>query len=86
LNEWSNAFYCPIKHDPTHEVENIFIDTDKQSNLNPFYTFEYREDSKTRYYEVPVNATGFLVNSPVDFIEKLIIEREELYDDNNSIN
>ena len=73
------AFYCPVVFDSSKESDIIYIDTEIPSSLNPLYTFEYRVSTP---YQVPVNNTGDYLNSPVSFIDRIFIEREELYDDN----
>jgi len=80
IDDWGTAFYCPVKFDLSKEkeIEPVYIDTEVPSNLNPFYTFEYKISPP---YQVPLNNTGDMLNSPVGFIDRILIEREELYDD-----
>ncbi|MCL2378359.1 MAG: hypothetical protein FWC77_04445 [Defluviitaleaceae bacterium] len=78
IEEWSTAFYCPIKHDPEYVLEHVFLDTDIPSNTNPLYTLEYNQN-----HEVPVNKSGIMLDSPVSFVERILIEREELYNDSD---
>jgi hypothetical protein len=79
VNDWSIAFYCPVEIEQTEEIGSEYIDTQVPSNKNEFYTFDYGMS-----YQVPLNNTGDMLCSPVGFIDRILIEREELYDDNRN--
>ena len=80
IENWCRAFYCiPQIEEPHERKSSIYVDTEIPSKLNRFYTFDYGMN-----YLVPLNDTGEVLDAPVNFIEKLTLEREELYDDNRS--
>jgi hypothetical protein len=76
LKSWSTAFHLPIHFDTADFQEYLSIDTDVAPNVNPLYTFD-----PIGSYTVQVNNAGSTINAPFNFIKKLSIEREELYDD-----
>ncbi len=76
LRDWSVAFHLPVSFETADVQEYLVVDTDIAPYLNPLYTFP-SDDNHTAY----VNTTGDTILAPFPFIERLIIEREELYDD-----
>lgn len=80
IQAWQTAFYC--RADATFEMESsIHIDTEIPSKRNHFYTFDY-----DKIYPVEFNNSGNMLVSPVSFLDRLIIVREEIYDDSSSFN
>ena len=75
LEGWSQAFHLEVHFVADEIDDNIYINTDLPPHINPLYTFE-----SGMHYQVPVNATGDMVESPFGFVGRLRIEREELYD------
>jgi len=80
LEDWHVAFYCKKEQNESAEKQSVFIDTETPSIANHFYTFDYGMS-----YQVPLDNTGDMLESPVNFIDKFFIEREGLYDNNRSI-
>ena len=52
------------------------MDMELSPYINPIYTFESKAT-----YDIPVNRSGEYVQSPFGFVDRIRIEREELYDD-----
>lgn len=76
LKTWSDAFHLAVSFDSADMDEYLSVDTDVLPYTNPLYTFH-----AIGSYSVGVNSSGDTIESPFNFVEKLIIEREELYDD-----
>ena len=76
INDLSIAFYIPFEMETTGD-DDITVDTEIAPNINSFYTFESEMN-----YQIPINTMGDVVYSPFEFVEKLQIVREEIYDDN----
>jgi len=74
LRRWGKAYYLTIDFDP--EADNSFrADIDLPPQENYLYTFDHNSG-----YEISVNETGEMINSPFDFVSKLNIIREELFE------
>lgn len=73
--KWSKAFFIPISFSKNIGNEYI-VDIDVSPKTNRLYTFEHNKE-----YYIPLNYTGDKVKSPFGYIDRLIIEREELFDD-----
>ena len=60
-------------------VTNVttFFDVNRMPRENPLYFFEENLDED----DIPINSTGDKVTAPYKFIEKLWIEREDVYDE-----
>lgn len=74
LSLWSSALH--IKVDPTSVdaielIDNLAEDIDYDS----LYSFDVGKD-----FVVPLNQIGVTISSPFGFVEKIEIEREEVYD------
>jgi len=82
INEWGRAFYNPVEYNEAEVDSYVDIDTALPSNRNSFYTFDKMSYDYKMSYQVQLNNSGDILDSPVDFIDRLIIEREELYDVN----
>lgn len=74
LRKWSRAFYMDTNFHPETQ-DNFRIDTELSPQNNYLYTFENGKE-----YAVPLNETGDEVISPFEFVKKLNIDREELFD------
>lgn len=75
LQRWSRAFYMDTNFQPETQ-DNFRIDIELSPQSNYLYTFENGKD-----YAVPLNETGDEVYSPFEFVKKLNIDREELFED-----
>lgn len=74
LRKWSRAFYMDTNFNPETQ-DNFRIDIELSPQNNYLYTFENGKE-----YAVPLNETGDEVISPFEFVKKLNIDREELFD------
>lgn len=74
IERWAKAFYLPVGGNRAVEA-NYVLDVDVRPKDNAVYSLEYG-----REYDVPLNDTGKKIKSPVGFLDKLVIEREELFD------
>lgn len=74
LRKWSRAYYIDTNFNPQTQ-DNFRIDIDLSPQHNFLYTFE-----SGKSYAVPLNETGEVVYSPFEFVVKLNIDREELFD------
>ena len=74
LRKWSCAFYMDTNFNPETQ-DNFRIDIELSPQNNYLYTFENGKE-----YAVPLNETGDEVISPFEFVKKLNIDREELFD------
>ncbi len=79
LSFWSAALHVGI--DP-HSVDILdrIDDYDGEIDYDSLYTFE---QGKT--YAVPLNRIGVSIGAPFSFIERIEIDREELYDDDKRL-
>lgn len=73
LKKWSTAFYLSVNTESVAVNEDMMVDTETAPYRNSLYTFE----SQMRY-EIPVNHSGTVVESPFSFVRRLYIVREEL--------
>ena len=78
MKAWSDAFYLDVTSDGVVMSDTIY-DTDISPQINPMYSLVSDKPKM-----VPLNETGVYVSSPFDFIEKIDIDREELYEDERS--
>ena len=60
-------------------VTNVttFFDVNRAPRDNSLYFFEENLDED----DIPINSTGDKVTAPYKFIEKLWVEREDVYDE-----
>lgn len=78
VKKWGESFYLSINFDK--EVrEDYSLDVDIPPSENALYTFDSKRD-----FDIPMNESGLEVVSPFEFISKLRIEREELFDNAGS--
>ena len=77
LDKWKKAFYLNSQKEYTFVQEDSF-DLDIPPINNRIYTFEYGNT-----YSIPMNASGLTIDSCFEFVQKLEIVREEIYDGNN---
>lgn len=74
LSLWSSALH--IKVDPTSVGAIELVDTLAEDiDYDSLYSFDVGKD-----FVVPLNQIGVTINSPFGFIDKIEIEREEVYD------
>ena len=75
LSLWSTAFHLDVD---LKSVEAIELADDEPDSINydSLYSFDVGKD-----FVVPLNHIGIDIASPFGFIERLEIEREEVYDD-----
>jgi hypothetical protein len=75
VSRWSSSF-------------GIKIERDKLSKYDGFFNYEVPPEENAAYnlyinkkmLNIPINSTGDKVTAPYDFVEKLKIEREEIYE------
>jgi hypothetical protein len=75
-NEWLSA-YGVTRVDEMIPNVTSFFGSDIIPKENALYYFNANNDEN----DIPINSTGDLVTSPYKFIEKLWIEREDIYDE-----
>ena len=75
VDKWSKAFFIPVKVAENIGGEKI-VNVEVPPRHNRLYTFGFNEE-----YMIPLNYTGDMIPSHFDFIDRLIIEREELFKD-----
>ena len=78
LRTWANAYHLRIDLDNVDLDENVSVDVSIPPAKSNMYTFETGNS-----YQISVNNSGVKIYSPFEFVEKLEIIREELYDDGN---
>ncbi len=69
---WGKGFYLPELIMDTETTDALF-DTDTDPEINELYSL-----NRTHPFDIPLNESGVMVKSDLDFIEKLEIRREEL--------
>ena len=79
LRTWSNAYHLRADLDNVDLDENVQVDTSVPPAKSSMYTFEMGNS-----YQISVNNSGVKIYSPFEFVEKLEIVREELYDDGDN--
>lgn len=76
IKKWSFAFHLPVDFDSEAAHSKFDVLMEQTPFAEPLYTFESRTS-----YEVNVNESGEFIKSPFGFVKRVIIEREELFDD-----
>ena len=76
LQEWAVAFHLPVSTESADIQDYLDADLNVTPYRNPLYTF-----ASLGSYPAEVNSSGDCVETPFRFITRLIIKREELYDD-----
>ena len=76
IRDWGIAYHLGLDYDLPVSEEKYMVNLMDDPSENALYTFDVGNT-----YPVSVNRTGFTIDSPFDFITKLEILREELYDD-----
>ncbi|MBQ6836304.1 MAG: hypothetical protein IJO47_04560, partial [Clostridia bacterium] len=79
LRTWANAYHLRADLDNVDIDENVQVDISVPPAKSGMYTFETGNS-----YQISVNNSGVKIYSPFEFVEKLEIIREELYDDGNN--
>lgn len=74
LEKWSRAFYLDVNLNPGYYEDNEF-DMRIRPAQNRLYTLEYGGD-----YQIPLNKSGEMINSSYEYVTKIELIREELYD------
>ena len=74
ISLWSSAMHIKVDLKSVDAIELV----DEMIDYDELYSFAKRE------HAVPLNQSGATVNSPYSFVEQLIIEREEVYDNGGS--
>lgn len=74
LSLWSSAMHIKVDLKSVDAIELV----DEMIDYDELYSFSKKE------HEVPLNQSGATVKSPYSFVEQLIIEREEVYDNARS--
>jgi hypothetical protein len=75
IKKWCVAYDLKVSFDIGEEV-SYEMDYDEKPQLNPLYTFHSIIEK-----EVPINRTGDFMVTPLEFVERFDLEREELYDE-----
>jgi hypothetical protein len=70
------AFYLDVSFDVNDEI-NYVIDYYEKPQVSTTYTFS----SANRTKKVAINKSGDYIDSQFDFIQRINLEREELYDE-----
>lgn len=78
--EWIAA-YGITRVDEVIPTVTSFFKSDIIPKENPLYYFSANDDDN----DIPINSTGDLVTSPYKFIEKLWIEREDIFDEGENM-
>lgn len=78
VEKWSVAHYLSINYN-REPGRDFTVDIYVNPRKNVLYTFENDKE-----YYVPLNETGDYITAPFNFVEKLYIEREELFEDARS--
>ena len=74
LRRWKKAFYLDVSFD--NEIyDDLVLDIFVNPNECTVYTLEYGNN-----YRVPVNRSGHKIDSPFEFVKKMELVREEIYD------
>ena len=71
---WGSALRLSLDMDA---VDNSFKGTQTKTDFYNLYSLSLSQN----YKSIPLNDTGYYVDTPFDFVEELQIEREEIYDD-----
>lgn len=79
LRTWANAYHLRADLDNVDIDENVQVDISVPPAKSGMYTFETGNS-----YQISVNNSGVKIYSPFEFVEKLEIIREELYDDGDN--
>lgn len=74
LDKWSRAFYLDINFNSGYCEDNEF-DIRVRPAQNRLYTLEYGKE-----YQIPLNKSGQKVYTNYEFVTKMELTREELYD------
>lgn len=78
IEAWDNAFELDISFE-LNENEEYEVDFDETPDMCAAYAL-YADIEK----DVPINCSGELIESSYTFIDKFILEREELYDESRN--
>lgn len=74
LERWNKAFYLEVNFNQNYYEDNDF-EIKVQPNKNKIYALEYGNE-----YKVPLNNSGQKVKTNFEFVKKMQLIREELYD------
>lgn len=75
LEKWNKAFYLNANFNQSYYDEDDGFEISIQPMKNRLYTLEYGHS-----FDIPLNNSGAKIQSPFDFVDKLELTREELYD------
>lgn len=75
LEKWNKAFYLNANFNQSFYDEDDGFEMGIPPMKNRLYTLEYGHS-----HEIPLNNSGAKVQSPFDFVERIELTREELYD------
>lgn len=78
LEEWGKAVYVKFDYDDS-DREEIDYNSDNVPDLKTLFSI-----STDKVHKIPVNDSGNFMSTKYNFIEKIEVIREELYDDNIS--
>lgn len=74
LSLWSSALHIKVDLSSVDAID-LIDNLDDNLDYDSLYSFDVGKD-----YVVPLNRIGIDIDSPFGFIERLEIEREEVYD------
>ncbi len=72
--KWGEANYVPVQTDRNIEGDHV-LDIGVRPRFNRLYTLEFNKE-----YHIPLNQFGNNIVSPFSYVERLVIDREELYE------
>lgn len=76
LKKWSKACHLDVDFASTHIETRVNVDTSIDPMENKLYSFATGE-----VYAVAINHSGMSMESPYPFANRIVIKREELYED-----
>lgn len=74
LSLWSSALHVKVDLTSVNAID-LIDDLDGDVDYDSLYSFDVGKD-----FVVPLNRIGIDIDSPFGFIERIVIEREEVYD------
>lgn len=76
LKEWSKAYHLDVDFTSKRPENTVEIDISREPFENKLYAINSGD-----FYSVIINNSGMNMDSPFDFVVRIEIDREELYDD-----
>ena len=76
LDNWSRAFHLDVKFAQRGNTNDVPMDLFTHPSRNAMYSLDTGDT-----YQVEVNYSGIMIDSPYEFVRKFELKREELYED-----